>query len=415
MRSDSPGRIGYVLKVYPRFSETFVVTEILAREAQGEQIDILALRPTTDSHFHGELARVNAPVHHIDRPTKPLALWAALRDAASDPLLAETLPRVLPELLAADVDGAVQAVLVARTVRREGITHLHAHFGSVATTVARLAAMLAGVPYSFTAHAKDLFHESVSLPDLRRKLADAAFVVTVSDFNLAYLRRTFVDTAHVHRVYNGLELDRFPLASRRSTAAASDREPVVLAIGRLVEKKGFALLIDAIARLRSQGTAVRLDIVGGGELADDLSDRIRASRHEDAIRLLGPLPQGTVARMLREADVFAAPCLVAADGNADGLPTVLLEAMASGTLCISTAVTGIPEVIRAGETGLLCRPGEVDDLADAIAAAVSPGFDSAAMVRNARALVEREFDASRQAAELERLTREASSTERRAA
>ena len=411
MRSE--GRIGYVLKVYPRFSETFIVTEILAREAQGEQIAIFALRPTTDTRFHGELARVTAPVHHIGRPTKPLTLWAALRDAATDPVLAAGLSRMLPELLAADVDDAVQAVLVARAARREGITHLHAHFASAATTVARLAALLTGIPYSFTAHAKDLFHESVSLPALGRKLRDAAFAVTVSDFNHAFLRRTFPGAEHVYRVYNGLELARFPLRSRGTMVDATDREPLVLAVGRLVEKKGFALLIDAVALLRERGRGVRLDIVGAGELEDDLAARIRASGHADAIRLRGPLPQDGVARLLREADVFAAPCLVAADGNADGLPTVLLEAMATGTPCISTDVTGIPEIIRHGETGLLCRAGHLGDLVAAIDTAISPGFDATALTGNARALVEREFDAARQAAELARLT--SAIAERRAA
>lgn len=397
----SEPRIGYVLKVYPRFSETFVVTEILAREAQGERISIFALRPTGDSRFHAELARVQAPVHHVPRPAKPSVLWMLLRDAATDPVLARSLPRALPELLAADVDDAAQAVTVARLALATGIAHLHAHFASAATTVARLASLLTGIPYSFTAHAKDLFHESVSRHELERKLADAAFTVTISDFNLAHLERMFPRVGRVHRVYNGLELGRFPFAER---LPRTGREPLLLATGRLVEKKGFGLLIDAVARVRDRGTGVRLDIVGAGELEGELTARVRASGHADAIRLLGPLPQTDVARLLREADAFVAPCLVGADGNADGLPTVLLEAMASGVPCISTAVTGIPEVIRHGETGLLCRPGHLDDLVDAITTVIGPGFDARAVTRRARALVEAEFDAVGQAAHLTRLT-----------
>ncbi|KAA7587997.1 glycosyltransferase, partial [Salmonella enterica subsp. enterica serovar Lubbock] len=151
------------------------------------------------------------------------------------------------------------------------------------------------------------------------------------------------------RVYNGLELARFPFVP---PAARAD-EVRLLAVGRLVEKKGFGLLVEAVERLRRRGIAVRLDIVGDGELGPDLRAQIDASPVRDVVRMLGARSQDEVAQCLREADVFVAPCLVGADGNADGLPTVLLEAMASGVPCVSTAVTGIPEVIRDGETGVL--------------------------------------------------------------
>lgn len=273
MPSESTPRIGYVLKMYPRFSETFVVTEILAREARGERLEIFALRPNDDTRFHAELARVQAPVRAVPVPRRLSSAWEGLRGAAREPELSAAVARHLRELLSADADDALQAIEVARQAHRRGITHLHAHFASTATTVARLAALLAGIPYSFTAHAKDIFHSSVDPVDLEQKLADAAFAVTVSDFNLHHLQRTYRATATVARVYNGLDLDRFPFVPRPARGGTLR----LLAVGRLVEKKGFALLIDAVERLRSDGIDVTLDIVGDGELSAPLRARAEAS------------------------------------------------------------------------------------------------------------------------------------------
>jgi len=403
--------IGYVLKMYPRFSETFVVTEILAREAQGERIEIFALRPTDDTRFHAELARVQAPVRAIPVPKRLSIAWATLRSAGGDPELAAAVARHLAELTELEPDDALQAVEVARQARMRGVTHLHAHFGSAATTIARLAGRLAGIPYSFTAHAKDIFHESVSREDLGRKLHDAAFAVTVSDYNLAHLRAEFGDGPRLHRVYNGLELARFPFVP----PTARGDEVRLLAVGRLVEKKGFGLLVRAVERLRRRGVAVRLDIVGDGELGPDLRAQIDASPVREVVRMLGARSQDEVAQCLREADVFVAPCLVGADGNADGLPTVLLEAMASGVPCVSTAVTGIPEVIRDGETGVLCAPDDVADLTEALARACAADFPAERIARQARRLIEREFDARRLAADLAELTEAVARDERKAA
>src|SRR5690606_27888430 len=157
-RPMSPERIGYVLKMYPRFSETFIVSELLGREARGADLEVFSLRPPVDPRFHSALAEVRAPVTYVPRARRPEELWDALRDAAPElPLL----HRALPELLAAEASDAGQALALAVMVVRRGITHLHAHFASLATTVARLTSLLTGVPYSLTAHAKDIFHSSV--------------------------------------------------------------------------------------------------------------------------------------------------------------------------------------------------------------------------------------------------------------
>jgi glycosyltransferase involved in cell wall biosynthesis len=392
--SDLAGRVGYVTKVYPRFSETFVVTEILAHEAAGLDVEIFSLRPPVDPRFHASLSEVRAPVTYLDRAEKPGDVWSALREAR--PRL-PGLAGELDALLAADVRDAVQAVALAQAVRARGIVHLHAHFASSAASVARLAARLAGVPYTFTAHAKDVFHAGVDHDDLRRKLAGAAATVTVSDFNLAHLRATFGrDAARAVRVYNGLDLARFPYADPGA------RPPTVVSVGRLVEKKGMDVLVDACALLAERGVDLRCVIVGGGELEAGLRAQVAARRLDGRVTLLGPQPQDTVRRVVASAAAFAAPCVVGADGNRDGLPTVLLEAMALGTPCVSTDVTGIPEVLRDGDTGLAVPQRDPAALAAALERLLADAALRVRLARRARALVAAEFDATRQAARLRR-------------
>ncbi|GMA27945.1 glycosyltransferase family 4 protein [Arenivirga flava] len=400
MPSETP-RIGYVVKTYPRFSETFVVSELLAREARGERCTIFSLRASADERYHPELARVEAPVRHLPRPEKASSAWSALAEAAhGDPVVAAGIARELPELLQAPVTEAVHAVRVARLARDLGIEHLHAHFASTATTVARLAARVAGLPYSFTAHAKDIFHDEVDEADLGRKLADAHHVVTVSEYNLADLRRRFPSSAgRLHRVYNGLEIERFPYRDRPAHGGPLR----VAAVGRLVEKKGFADLIEAVRMLGERGVPVEVRLAGGGELHDELAARIRSAGLDDRFALLGPRTQAEVRELLDWCDVFAAPSVVGIDGNADGLPTVLLEAMASGAPCLATDVTGIPEVILDGVTGRLLPQADPLALADALTAIADDPSAARAMTRSARALIERSFDSARQAEQLAEL------------
>ena len=403
MQSDgSRGGIGYVVKVYPRFSETFIVTELLAREAAGETITVFALRPSQDPRFHPELARVAAPVTYLPRPSKPSLLWAALREA--EPWVGDGIARALPDLLAAEADEAAAAVALARHARQERLTHLHAHFATSAAVVARLASMITGIPYSFTAHAKDLFHESVDPVRLRSLIGGASYVATVSTFNVSYLR--VIAPAHAEKIRlvpNAIEVARFEYRAPVRIAGPLR----VTAVGRFVEKKGFRVLLDAFAELQREGIDAELTLAGDGELAGELRERVRHLGLERVVHMPGPLPQSDVTALLRDSDLFVAPCVVGADGNADGLPTVLLEAMATGVPCISTKVTGIPEVVIDGETGMLCPPGDATALKTAIRRIANCEINAVALAEAARALVESRHDARRQAAAHARFTGEA--------
>jgi glycosyltransferase involved in cell wall biosynthesis len=379
-----PRRIAYVVKRYPRYSETFIVNEILAHEAAGLSLEIFSLLPPVDTHFQNVISQVRAPVHYLPcEGPKASDLWNALQHAAEFADIADALAATKGEI----VRDIHQALVLARAVRVRGIHHLHAHFASSATTVARLAARLAGVPYSFTAHAKDIFHEDVSADDLRRKLEDAHAVITVSDFNAEFLRREFGEAAgHVARVYNGLDLARFPFAS------PAERERRIVAVGRLVEKKGFATLIDACALLAKRSAAFHCQIIGTGELEHSLLHRITELGLTQHVELLGPRPQSEIVAEIQRAAIFAAPCLVGDDGNRDGLPTVLLEAMAAGTPCVSTDVTGIPEVLKDNVTGLMIPQHDANALAEAIKKLLGDPALRVRLAAEARALIEREFD-----------------------
>jgi colanic acid/amylovoran biosynthesis glycosyltransferase len=384
-------RLAYVLKVYPRYSETFILNELLAHERAGVRLEIFSLRAPGDGRFHEAIGQVRAPISYV--PSGGLGaerLWAGLQETARE------LPATwaaLAEPAGADARDAVQALWLAREVRRRGITHLHAHFASAPGRVARLAARIAGVTYSVTAHAKDIFHESVDPGSLGPLLEDATAAVTVSDFNLAHLR-ALAPGARVERVYNGIDLERYPYAD------PAVRKPRVLAVGRLIEKKGFGDLVDACARLAAAGRSVRCDIIGEGELRDRLAARIAEHGLTGDVRLLGQRTQDEVRAAIADSAVLAAPCVVAADGNRDGLPTVLLEAMALGTPCVSTPVTGIPEAIEHERTGLLVQEAEPASLAAALARLLDDTRLRSRLAAGARARVAEDFELDRSAARL---------------
>ena len=396
-------KIAYILKRYPRFSETFIVNEILAHEAAGFEIEIFSLRPPVDTHFQDRLAQVRAPVNYLpSEPPKVSDFWAALHRAK------QMTVRPLEWMEAAwveDPQAVYQAVLLAELVRQKGIDLLHAHFATSATTVARLAARLADLPYTFTAHAKDIYHESVRPDDLRCKLLEAAAVITVSDYNAAYLRETYgAAAAGIRRLYNGLDLSRFPYTLNHRP------RPVIVSVGRLVEKKGFTDLIDACALLAGIGCEFYCQIVGSGAEEADLRAQITRLDLQDRVALLGSRPQAEVIGLIQNAAVFVASCVVGADGNRDGLPTVLLEAMALGTPCISTDVTGIPEVVHDGVTGLLVPQHSPPAIAAAVRRLLADAGLGHQLASSARRHIEECFDIQRNAAEMRAILQQAKDT-----
>ena len=391
-----PARIGVVVKVYPRFSETFVVNEVLAHERAGAAVEIFSLRPAVEGRFHERLGRVRAPVHYLPHGhLRAEQLWDELMAATGE------LHGLLAELEQARGEAAgdvLQALMVARTARAAGLEHLHAHHAGAAATVTRLAARFAGLPWSMTPHADDIYANGPRTGALERTLREAAVTVTVCDYDSEHLRARFPESAdRVARVYDGLDLEEFPFSPPLV------RPPVIVAVGRLVEKKGFDDLLRACAVLAEHGRRFDCRIVGEGPRRDELAGLIAVLGLGDHVELLGPRSQEEVKAIVRGAAVLAAPCVIAADGNRDGLPTVLIEAMALGTPCVATGITGIPEAVHDGGTGVLVPERDPQALATALATLLEDGHARVRLARAARGLAEDEFDARRNTALLRAL------------
>jgi len=355
-------RIGYVLKVFPRLSETFVINEIRELERQDVEVHVLSLHQPPAAVPHELLRKLAAPTVQIDALPRPSE--EALRRATV--VLAERIAegRLLGERLFPR-NYVRLALQLAHTVTTRGIERLHAHFASRAAHVAMLTSTLLGIPYSFTAHAKDIYHDEVDQDVLRVKMRRAALVITVSEFNRHTLLRVGDGIAGLEqklvRAYNGVDLTFF------QPAPPDGRIPGrMLAVGRLVEKKGFFILIQACGLLAQRGVPFSCHLIGSGEEEPALRALVRALGLERTVQFRGALPVEQVAAAMRTASLVVLPCVVAADGNVDALPTVLLEAMACGLPVVSTALSGIPEIVADGETGYLVPPGDPAALAAAM-------------------------------------------------
>lgn len=371
----SPVRVGYVLKRFPRLSETFILNELLQLERMGVEVEIFSLlRPPQEPH-HAMLKELRAPVTYL--PSTSSAEAITVSKPINDGKLSKHPLTELVDQAQAPFDDAMpgksgketttlvlKAASVAMLARMKGITHLHAHFGSDATTVAMLAARLSRLNYSFTAHARDIYH-LYNTPETdacmrRAKIAEAAFVATVSDYNRQHLM-ALAGTEHasrIRRLYNGIDLNRF-----NPQAGVSRAPNKVLAVGRLVEKKGFGDLIEACRISREKGASFTCQIVGEGPLREQLARQISEAGLEGVVELCGAKPQEQLLQIMQTASMLVLPCIVTDSGDRDGLPTVLLEALACGLPCISTSVAGVPEIITHGQTGLLAEPGDCDAIA----------------------------------------------------
>ena len=383
--SSNISKIGYVVKRYPRYSETFIVNEILAHEKTGIEIEIFSLRPPEDTHFQNIISEIKAPVTYLpNRVQKSNDFWMLVSEAAKS---APDIWDFLNEAKNTDAREVTYAVTLAKHIRERGINHLHAHFATSSATVARLAAMFTGITYSFTAHAKDIYHESINADDLIRKIHDAASVITVSDYNKCYLSKTFlIKPEKITRVYNGLDLNRYLYKS------PTIRKPKIIGVGRLVEKKGYNDLIAACRHLKDDNIEFSCVIIGEGPEHDNLTQQIKEQELGNYVSLSGPQPQNQVIRAIQDAAVFVAPCIIGQDGNRDGLPTVLLESMALGTPCISTNVTGIPEIIQNGITGILVKQHDPKSISIAIKKLLHDPLARKSLATNARQLIENKFD-----------------------
>jgi glycosyltransferase involved in cell wall biosynthesis len=362
--------IGVVLKGYPRLSETFIAQELHALEARGLALALFSLRRPSDPATHPLHARIRASVNYLPEylhrgPWRVLRGWRAARRL---PGYRATLAAFARDLCRDRTRSRVrrfgQALVLASELPND-VVHLHAHFLHTPASVARYAALLRGLTWSVSAHAKDIW--TTPEWEKREKLAASAFATTCTACNAQHLRALCADD-RVDLVYHGIDATRFPPHphARGARDGRDASSPVrLLAVGRAVEKKGFDDLLDALARLPGDRHWQLVHIGDGPRLAA-LQQQARRLGITARIRWEGARAHDDVLAAYRDADLFVLPCRIGDDGDRDGLPNVLLEAQSQALASVSTNVSGIPELIVDGETGVLVPPRAPILLAEAL-------------------------------------------------
>lgn len=411
IKGHTPLKVGYVVKRFPRFSETFILNELLELERQGIEVHVFSLMHPPSETRHQLLDMLRAPVVYLPR-SNGLNKWKVSSGISDEERLEiriescfanDELPfaELLPDKNAEQASHlCFQATTLAMLASARGIQHLHAHFVSNATTVALLASRFSQIPFSFTAHARDVYHtytdQSVDNEVRRRKMAEARFVVTVSDYNRDHLQ-TVADrwaSNRIRRLYNGVDLTHFRPGSENRPS------DLFIAVGRLVEKKGFQYLVNACEILQQRGLTFRCEIIGDGPQQEMLAQQIRDSDLDEKVKLTGAKPQEKLIDYMKRAAAVVLPCVVSSSGDRDGLPTVLLEGMAMGLPVISTHVAGVPEIIDHKETGLLVPSENSLELANAMERVLDEPQQRIMMGDAARIKAERLFDLRKNVATL---------------
>jgi colanic acid/amylovoran biosynthesis glycosyltransferase len=393
--SEASARIAVVLKGYPRLSETFVAQELLGLEQRGLTLDIYSLRHPYDPTTHPIHDEIAAAVTYLPEylwraPLRVLRGWRRARRRPGYKAAWQCFKRDLwRDRTSNRIRRFGQACVLAEALP-PGTGMIYAHFLHTPASVARYAAMITGLPFAISAHAKDIW----TTPDWekREKIHDAAWLTTCTAYGAEHLRQiTGADAGKVKLHYHGLDFARFVGADQPGGAGPTGTPLRIASVGRLVEKKGYDDLLDALAQLPPD-IDWRLDHIGGGELEAAMATQADRLGLSSRISWLGRKPQSDVKALLATADLFVLASKIAADGDRDGLPNVLMEAQAVGVACISTAVSAIPELITDDVTGLLVPPGEPIALADAIARLAKDPDTRARLAAAGTARVRSEFD-----------------------
>ena len=348
-RPSGPTDLAVLVNGFPRLSETFVLHELLELERRGLRLHLFALRRPDEVVQQDALSELRATVEYLPDGTVPYRR-SRVRLAHSALLLQRRLGYLhgYAEVLASPEFSrslGVNAALLAHRIVRLGSPPLYIHFAHKPATIGRFASLLAGVPYALSAHAKDIWLTPEA--ELARKVRDARVVLTCTEQGRAQLARLADDRTPVHLAYHGVEV------KGRTRSSHRDHGVRILAVGRLVEKKGHEALLLAAGLLRDGGLEFSLRLAGEGPEWSRLQRLVHELRLGDRVVFLGPLSEGEVRAEYEQADIFALPCRKLANGDQDGLPNVILEAMAHGLPVVSTRLDGIAEAIVDGDSGLL--------------------------------------------------------------
>lgn len=352
-------RVAYLFERFPSFSQTFCYREVAELDRQGCEIDIYSIRKPHDEPPQDWNEKIVARVHYLPEQ-------AQLTREIDGALERKEPNKEIVDLARewgrrSDFLRLYQAIYLGLRLKRDGINHVHAHFAGMAARTAFWINKFFGIPFSFTGHANDIFAPQEFEIGLEKLIDAASTVIAVSDYAANFLQERFPQSAgKIHRIYNGLDLSKF------GRATFSNPIPLIIAIGRLIDKKGFADLVRACDVLKKRGREFRCEIIGEGPLENELRAEIAKRDLKSHVNVAGPKSQKEVVERLASARVLVLPSVVDPNGGRDNLPTVIMEAMAAGLPVVSTSVGGIPEMVVHDETGFLVQPGDGTALADAI-------------------------------------------------
>jgi colanic acid/amylovoran biosynthesis glycosyltransferase len=349
-------RLAYLFERFPAFTKTFCAREVAELYRQNLRVPVFSIhRPNDDRPL-------NIPLGGVDIRYLPDS--NSLRFKILTRLAAKRFSDIWnPKQDPRDKHRFYEATHLGPLLEKEGIAAIHAHFAGMATRTAWWIKRLFGIPYSFTGHANDIFVEKPDqrLP-LRQLIQDAEFVATETDFSTQYLQSKFPESAgKIHRVYNGLNLQPF----REAQPGTGSLE--IIAIGRLIPKKGFEGLVRSCNILVSKGLQLHCRIVGAGPEHVPLRQLIDQLALGKFVELTGPKAQPEIVELLAQSNLFVFPAVEDGTGDRDNLPTVIVEAMASGLPVVATGIGGIREIVTHQANGLIVPEGDADALADAIA------------------------------------------------
>jgi colanic acid/amylovoran biosynthesis glycosyltransferase len=406
---DKQMRIAYLGPEIPSVSETFVYNEILELDRQGLSVVPISVHKPADTALPPQARRLaqktsylydlpknervrNVAALFLARP-KPFAstLLTAMRDAASLRAVNRASTGILYRFFA--------AASVARILLDKECSHIHAHFAHVPTDIAMYAALMTHIPFSFTAHANDIFVRGWLL---REKVHRSAFAVTISEFNRNFLVHRGAELKKIHVVHCGVDARSFaPIKERQPRKEGT---PIRIgSLGRLVEKKGFDLLVDACRLLRLQEVPFVLELVGDGPMRQELTMKTYLKGMVKDVKFLGVMDHARVAEWIRGLDLFVLACRKDRQGDMDGIPVALMEAMISGVPVVSNRVSGIPELIADKMTGWLAARADAEAFADAMQAAIQDMGPASRIIANAEAKVRKEFDLAKNVMTLAKL------------
>ncbi len=398
----TPRRIAYLMSRFPNLSETFILREMIALRDLGWEIEIYPIILQHPPVVHPEAKPWLQRVHHSPYLSFKV-LVANLRVFFRSPqVYLRTALRVLREN-ASNLNFFVRAlalfpkaVLAAEQIQAQGIQHIHAHYASHPALLAWIIHQFTGIPYSITVHAHDIF---VRKAMLATKLADARFIISISEFNRAYLSRLYGAwvESKTHIIHCGVEPQRYPPHADPPTVLPSLK---ILSIGSLQPYKGQKYLIEACALLQAQQIPFECQIIGAGELQAELQTQIVSLGLENQVKLLGPQNQQAVAEHLAAANVYVQPSVITPSGKMEGIPVSIMEALACALPVVASDLSGIPELVRPSQTGLLVPPQDPQALADALTWVFRCPQEAHQMALRGRELVIEQFNLTRNAAAL---------------